>query len=103
MNNVLRFTEKRPTVAFRLVSEDHPPRENAIFLLGVVATTIAPVVSYCTNGGPVRPLVFATVAGLGTILGVIKYSGFFNDAPTVVSVGTGPDTSQNVVNLRKAA
>lgn len=104
MNNVLTFTRKPLPVAYQVGPKLQRTLEDAIFLSGVAATMIAPVVGYCTNGGPLRPVMFVGVAVLGTIVGLIKYNGFFNGELTLLSVGAGPRTDENVkVNLKKAA
>jgi hypothetical protein len=47
--------------------------EDAVFFTGVFLTVVAPTISYCAQGGPVSPIVFAAGAALGTVLGLIKY------------------------------
>ena len=104
MNNVLPFAGKRPPFACRLTQKDQGSRETVIFLSGVTATMIAPVVGYCANSGPVPPTVFAGIALLGTILGLMKYGGFFDDGLTILGVGASPRIDENVeVNLKKVA
>jgi len=72
-----------------------------LFLLGVLATIVAPQVFYCAIGGPVTPWVFVVSAQAGVIMGLVKY--IWPPAPpvSVVDSQTEPILQGNRTRRRK--
>lgn len=104
MKRVFLINKKRFLGSYALLQQNGSGHENAMFLPGVVFTMVVPVISYCSYGGPVRPLVFAGVMLVGTVLGMVKYRGRPGSELTSLDIGTAPRTRSRVdLRLKKAA
>ena len=62
--------------------------DDKLFVLGVLTTIVLPQTIYCTNGGPIPPVVFVVCLAIGTIGGMIKYDLPPSDMLSVVSTET---------------
>jgi hypothetical protein len=47
--------------------------DDAFFVTGVMLTFVCPQLVYAIYGGPVPPVVFAAIASIGTIWGVVRH------------------------------
>ncbi len=77
---------------------------NAIFLVGVAATIIFPVIAYCSNNGPISPSVFGAVGSMGLAIGLLNYRLRRTELVTRLNVANVPriPPGENI-KLKKAS
>jgi hypothetical protein len=77
--------------------------DDKLFVLGVLATIVAPQAIYMANGGPIPPLVFVVCAAIGTIGGLVKYDLSSIDMLSIVRTETELEQSpqRNAPKRRK--
>ena len=66
----------------------HEYLEHALFVLGLIATCVAPQVVYCASDGPVSPSNFIDIAQAGVILGLVKCLWPTTTIPSIVETQT---------------
>lgn len=75
--------------------------EEALFVLGVIATIVVPQVVYYVSGGPVPPWVFVVSAQAGVIVGLVKYIQPAATFASVVDTQTAPISRDDRTKRRK--
>ncbi len=110
MRKVVHINTKRFLGGYSSAQKSERIPSDVVFLVGVVTTlvgvattTVIPVVTYCANGGPVSPLVFASVALPGSVIGLIKYRLLPSDVVTRLNVGNVTQTPSGDVSLKQAS
>lgn len=74
MSNVVSINDRKFLGGYSSSQANERVPEGTMFIAGVLLTMIVPVISYCSYGGPVPPIVFACAAMAGTIGGMIKHN-----------------------------